>query len=67
MGTINGTGNYGFLLTAIDGQVNGGGGSDKIRMWIFTDTGTVYDNQMNEGDNSNPTTLLGGGNIVIHK
>ena len=25
-GTINGAGNYGFMLTAVDGQVNGGGG-----------------------------------------
>ncbi len=25
-GTINGSGNYGFMITAIDGQINGGGG-----------------------------------------
>jgi len=25
LGTINGTGNYGFMLTAIDGQISGGG------------------------------------------
>jgi hypothetical protein len=30
LGTVNGSGNYGFLLTAIDGQVNGGGGVDKL-------------------------------------
>src|SRR5215475_6771678 len=30
-GTVNGAGNYGFLLTATDGQVAGGGGVDKFR------------------------------------
>jgi len=34
-GTINGAGNYGFLLTAIDGQINGGGGTDKFRVKIW--------------------------------
>lgn len=28
-GTINGAGNYGFMLTAIDGGLNGGGGADE--------------------------------------
>ncbi len=34
-GTINGAGDYGFMLTAIDGQVNGGGGTDKFRIKIW--------------------------------
>ena len=34
-GTINGAGNYGFMLTAIDGQLNGGGGVDKFRIKIW--------------------------------
>ena len=33
-GTINGSGSYGFMLTAIDGQMNGGGGQDKSRIKI---------------------------------
>jgi hypothetical protein len=68
-GTINGGGRYGFMLTAIDGQVNGGG-VDKFRIKIWDKNNgaiTVYDNQMGASDNSNPTTALGGGNIVIHK
>jgi PKD repeat protein len=67
-GTINGTGNYKFILTAIDGQVNGGGGTDKFRIKITNAvTGAiVYDNQMGMGDDGNPTTVLGGGSIVIH-
>ena len=69
-GTINGTGRYGFLLTAIDGQLNGGGGSDKFRIKLWDlDNGDaiVYDNLMGAADDANPTTVLGGGSIVIHK
>jgi len=69
-GTINGSGNYGFLLTAIDGQVNGGGGVDKFRIKIWDKNhgdAIVYDNQIGAGDDATPTTALGGGSIVIHK
>jgi hypothetical protein len=34
-GTINGGGTYGFMLTAIDGQVNGGNNLDKFRIKIW--------------------------------
>jgi hypothetical protein len=27
----------------------------------------VYDNQMNDPDSGDPTTVLGGGSIVIHR
>jgi hypothetical protein len=68
-GTINGAGDYRFMLTAIDGQEPGGGGQDKfrIRIWNNAGGGLVYDNQMNAPDNADPTTVLGGGQIVIHK
>ena len=70
-GTINGQGKYGFILTATDGQVNGGGGVDKFRMkiWIINPDNTagdvVYDNQMGAAVDANPTTALGGGSINI--
>jgi uncharacterized repeat protein (TIGR01451 family) len=70
MGTINGNGNYGFLLTAIDGQVSGGGGVDRfrIKIWDKNNNDTiVYDNKMGSSDNSNDSTELVGGSIVIHK
>jgi hypothetical protein len=67
VGTINGTGNYSFMLTAIDGQTAGGGGTDKFRMKIWGSSGLVYDNSLNAPDTSDPTTVLGGGNIMIHK
>lgn len=67
-GTVNGTGDYGFLLTAIDGNLKDEYEPDKFRIKI-TDRTTgalVYDNQMGEADGTEPTTVLGGGSIVIH-
>jgi hypothetical protein len=67
-GTVNDAGNYGFLLTAIDGQINGGGGVDKfrIKIWDIATGAVVYDNQMGAADNADPTTAIAGGSIVIH-
>jgi hypothetical protein len=67
-GTLNGVAGYGFLLTAIDGQVNGGGGTDKFRIKIWdANNVVVYDNQMGVSDDSDPTTVITGGSIVLHK
>ena len=69
-GKINGSGNYGFMLTAIDGQLNGGGGADKfrIKIWDKNNGGAVvYDNQVAAPDDAVPSMTLGGGSIVIHK
>jgi len=67
-GTINGNGEYYFILTAIDGQISGGGGVDKFRLKVSGPDGVViYDNQQGATDSDNPTTTLGGGSIVIHK
>ena len=63
---------FGFLLTATDGQVSGGGGVDKfrIKIWDTNNGGTiVYDNMPSTSDdinNANPQAI-GGGSIVIHK
>lgn len=67
-GTINGAGDYGFMLTATDGAVNGGGGTDKFRLkiWEKASGAVVYDNQMNAPDTSDPTTVIGAGSIVVH-
>ncbi|MES2797040.1 MAG: T9SS type A sorting domain-containing protein, partial [Bacteroidota bacterium] len=67
-GTINGGGNYGFMVSAIDGQVSGGGGYDKFRIKIWDKNNSdaiVYDNQMNAAENADASTVLGGGSIVI--
>jgi hypothetical protein len=66
-GRLNGVDGYGFILTAIDGKINGSGGSDRFRIKIHAPNGgIVYDNQMNLPDTSDPSTTLGGGSIVIH-
>jgi hypothetical protein len=66
-GSINGTGDYGFMLTVIDGHISGGG-ADKLRLTILDKTGggVIYDNQLGASD-SDPTTVLGGGSILIHQ
>lgn len=70
IGTVNGSGSYGFMVSAIDGQVNGGGNADKFRIKIWdknNGNGVIYDNQLGADENADATTLLGGGSIVIHK
>jgi hypothetical protein len=70
VGTINGAGDYGFMLTAIDEQINGGGGVDKFRIKIWDKNNSdsiVYDNQINSPNSSDPTTVLRGGNVIIHR
>jgi N-acetylneuraminic acid mutarotase len=67
-GTINGSGDYGFMLTSIDGQINGGGGTDKFRIKIYDKITNVviYDNQIGASDTSDPTTVIDSGSIMIH-
>lgn len=67
-GTINGAGDYGFRLTATDGQVSGGGGVDRIRLkvWDRATGAIVYDNQTGAPDDADATTALGGGSITVH-
>lgn len=68
MGTINGSGNYRFMITAIDGDLHPSGDSDRfrIKIWDATSGGIVYDNQMGESEDSSASTTLGGGSIIIH-
>lgn len=73
VGTINGSGSYGFLLSAIDGQVSGGGGIDKFRIKIWDKNNEdviIYDNNIGSalgtGDDADPATAIGGGSIIIH-
>lgn len=71
VGRINGGGDYGFLISAIDGALVPGGGPDRLRVRIW-DRGNgdalVYDNQFACGDlgeTSEPCNPIGGGNIQI--
>lgn len=64
-GTINGTGNYTFLASGIDGSQ--AGGSDKIRFQIKDASGNlVYDSQSGAADTADPTTVSTGGTIKVH-
>jgi len=68
-GTINDSGDYGFMLTATDGQVTGGGDVDKfrIKIWEKDENETViYDNQMGDADDAEATDAIEGGSVVIH-
>lgn len=62
-GTINGTGEYKFMLTAVDGS------PDKFRIKIWEDATEelIYDNQLGAADADDPSTEIQGGSIVIHK
>ena len=70
-GTINGSGNYGFLLTAIDGKLTATSSPDRfrIKIWDVATGVVVYDNQNASSDAGALTsdyTQLGAGSIVIH-
>ena len=72
-GQINNDGNYGFMLTAIDGGIVLGDGNDndedrfRIKIWDRTTDKLIYDNQIGAVDGEDPTTFLGSGSIIIHK
>ena len=69
-GTINGEGNYGFMLSAIDEKETPSTDVDLFRIKIWDkDNGdaVVYDNQLGADDDVDPTTSIGGGSIIIHK
>jgi hypothetical protein len=70
VGTINGSGNYGFMISAIDEELTPSTDVDlfRIKIWDKDNEDTiVYDNLMGGADDADPTTAIGGGNIVIHK
>lgn len=68
-GTINGFGNYGFILSAIDAELTPSAVIDKFRIKIWDKDNNdvvVYDNNLVVDDNADPTTEIGGGSIIIH-
>ena len=73
-GTVNGAGYYGFMVTAIDAANTPSTNDDLFRIKIWDKNngdGVVYDNQRGTscgtGDDADPCTVSGGGNIKIHK
>ena len=64
-GIINGSGGYGFLLTAYDGAPD----RFRIKIWNKTTNAIVYDNRIGTSediDAADPQEI-NGGSIVIHK
>ena len=53
---------YGFMISAIDGDLNHKGDPDMLRMkiWDLADDAVNYDNKMGAEDDADPTTELGG-------
>ena len=66
-GTVNGFSGFKFTITAIDGKQKGGSSPDQFRIKIWGSNGVIYDNGLGADDNSEVTTTLGGGSIVIHE
>lgn len=67
VGTINGAGQYGFMITAIDGKDDGSPDKFRIKIWDLNSGGVVYDNKMGSADDSDDATNIDSGSIVIHK
>lgn len=70
-GTINGSGDYGFLLTATDGEANGGRDVDKfrIKIWDKATGGVIYDNKRGTSDDLDAADpqAISGGSIVVRR
>jgi len=70
IGTINGEGSYGFMLSAIDKELTPSTDVDmfRIKIWDKDDgDAVVYDNQIGDADDADLTTAIRGGSIKIHK
>jgi PKD repeat protein len=73
-GTLDGAAGYKFMLTAIDGKVTGGGGTDRFRIKIWHYDAALqqdvvdYDNQLDASSEGTPSegTAIANGSIVIH-
>ena len=66
-GTINGVGDYKFLLSAKDENKVGGDDTFRIKIWDSYTEIVVYDNQLGSADTDEASTAIAGGSIIIHK
>jgi uncharacterized delta-60 repeat protein len=71
VGTINGAGAYGFMLTATDADLTPSTDVDlfRIKIWIEENDAeiVIYDNKIGEPDDGYAGTEIGGGSIKIHQ
>jgi hypothetical protein len=68
-GTVNGSGNYAYLLTIADSDHGNADDKFRIRIWEKATGVTVFDNVAGASDDLDAATpqQLGGGNVTIHK
>ncbi|MEA2057271.1 MAG: PKD domain-containing protein, partial [Actinomycetota bacterium] len=68
-GTINGLGDFGFMVTGVDANLTESTDVDlfRIKIWDRVTGGIVYDNLLDADDDADPTTEIISGDIVIHK
>ena len=68
-GTINDEGEYGFMLTAIDGGLPGGWRTDRIRIkiWDMETEEVIYDSNVWDDWIDAPPNIPIHGQIIIHK
>jgi hypothetical protein len=62
-------GNYGFMVSVIDEALTNSTDVDLFRIKIWDKDNNdeiVYDNQLGDPEENDPTTAIGGGNIKIH-
>lgn len=69
VGLVNGSGDYGFVLTAEDGKAGSRTDRFRIKIWNRATGETVYDNVRSAGDDIDSASpdAIGGGSIVIHR
>ena len=68
-GSINGEGEYGFLISGVDANVTSSTDVDlfRIKIWdVAADDAVVYDNMLGADEDADPTTPISSGNIVVH-
>jgi hypothetical protein len=66
-GRVNGSGTYGFVLSAIDGDRLGTDVADRLRIkiWDMATGAVFYDTQVGDPDSADPVRTLGGGSIAV--
>ena len=66
-GTVNGLGDYGFLLSTVDGDSQSVPGPDRLRLkvWNRLSGDVIYDNQLGAADDAPAATTIAAGAITV--
>lgn len=65
-GTINNSGEYGFMLSAVDGDTKLNPDMFWIKIWEMATESVVYDNQPGDPTDADATDAIEGGSISVH-